>query len=716
MLSKRVIVVAGDKPFQKRLVAGAMAAGGNVQAFATADDLPANIEADLLLYSMGWSVQDPTYTGLLARLPPYCRVIPILPAPQLESMVRLLGDDRIASVLVAEEMTAQSISSTVSKLLYGDLFGLEKVMPWGVRIYSMLVGDYQEKSLAIAAIGDFAAAMGVRRKFREQIDQCMDEMLMNALYDAPVDADGKPLFAEVPVKERVTLKVEEKAVVQYGCDGERFVVSVRDSFGSLEKRTVLQYLDKCLHAGGAEQIDRKAGGAGLGLYLIANAATEVNFHIFAGRATEAVALFDLTLQRSQLRSFGIYEEHLITSAHPGVPSASGIRTLQRQGRRREDIAPTPPQKSGSMLPVMMALSILLLFTAVGLAALPYLRRPAQAALHVESEPPGATLYVDGRSRGITPLDVTDLEAGKQYAVRATMKGHADDDQLVVAQAGSATMRMHLGALAGVVAVDCDPPGAKVSVDGKERGLAPTTLELEPGKTYQIALHKDGYKDHSMAVTAPAPGERVSYRPSLGLSPDVAGITVAVDPPQASVMIDGLALMPPSATHDEFVKPGALHHVKVTMPGYIDFREDLLLGGGEHKTVRVKLALGGVLTLKTNVAAKVLIDDKAVGTAPLAPLALAEGKHTLTLRADKPYLRYTKTVQVETGKTVEERLDFGTVEIKASGVTAVGEGGSPVTLLQLPAGPQKLALANAQGEKKEEEVVVSPGRRVVIDHW
>jgi hypothetical protein len=716
MLSKRVIVVAGDKPFQKRLVAGAMAAGGNVQAFASAEELPAVIEADLLLYSMGWSVQDPAYTGLLGRLPPYCRVIPILPAPQLESMVRLLGDDRIASVLVAEEMTAQSISSTVSKLLYGDLFGLEKVMPWGVRIYSMLVGDYQEKSLAIAAIGDFAAAMGVRRKFREQIDQCMDEMLMNALYDAPVDADGKPLFAEVPVKERVQLKVEEKAVVQYGCDGERFVVSVRDSFGSLEKRTVLQYLDKCLHAGGAEQIDRKAGGAGLGLYLIANAATEVNFHIFAGRATEVVALFDLTLQRSQLRSFGIYEEHLITTAQPGVPSASGIRTLQRQGRRREDISPAAPQKSGSMLPVMMALSILLLFTAVGLAALPYLRRPAQAALHVESDPPGATLFVDGRSRGMTPIDVTDLEAGKQYAVRATMKGHADDDQMVVAQAGSATMRMHLGALAGVVAVDCDPPGAKVSVDGKEHGLAPTTLELEPGKTYQIALHKDGYKDHSMAVTAPAPGERVSYRPSLGLSPDVAGITVTVEPPQATVAIDGLALMPPAATHDEFVKPGSLHHVKVTMPGYIDFREDLQLGGGEHKTVRVKLALGGVLALKTNVAVKVLIDDKAVGTAPLAPLALAEGKHTLTLRAEKPYLRFTKTVQVETGKTLEERLDFGTVEIKASGVTAVPEGGAPVTLLQLPAGPQKLALANAQGEKKEEEVVVSPGRRVVIDHW
>ena len=39
---------------------------------------------------------------------------------------------------------------------------------------------------------EFAELMGVRRKYRESIEQCLDEMLMNALYDAPVDEQGKP--------------------------------------------------------------------------------------------------------------------------------------------------------------------------------------------------------------------------------------------------------------------------------------------------------------------------------------------------------------------------------------------------------------------------------------------------------------------------------------------------------------------------------------------
>src|SRR5947208_1994366 len=62
-----------------------------------------------------------SFTGLLARLPEGARLVPILPAPQLEGMVSLLIDPRIATVLVAEEMSAQSVSGEVSKLLYGDL-------------------------------------------------------------------------------------------------------------------------------------------------------------------------------------------------------------------------------------------------------------------------------------------------------------------------------------------------------------------------------------------------------------------------------------------------------------------------------------------------------------------------------------------------------------------------------------------------------------------
>ena len=720
MVSKRVIVIAADKPFQKRLIAGAMAAGGAVQAFASAEELPGRIEADLVLYALGWQISDPLFNGLLARLPDGARLVPILPAPQLEGMVSLLVDPRISTVMVAEEMSAVAISSTVSKLLYGDLFGLEKVMPWGVRVYSMLVGDYQEKSFAISTIGDFAAAMGVRRKYREQIDQCIDEMLMNALYDAPVDDEGKQLFSEIPVKERVGIKVADKAVVQYACDGDRFAVSVRDAFGSLRKGTVLQYLDKCLHAKGAEQIDRKTGGAGLGLYLMANSATEIYFHIFEKAATEVVCSFDLSAARSQLRAFGIFGESLVTTTRPvSYPSTRTVTT--RPGRRLEDIAPPQPARASVVLPVMMTFAVLLLLASVTLVALPYLKRAPSATLHIESTAAGAIVYLDGRARGTAPLALAGLEAGRSYAVRSALPGHKEDDQLVTAAAGESTVRLNNPAESGSAYIESDPPGARVFVDGQDTGkLAPATLELKAGQGAEVTLKRDGFLEQKLRVTGPRPGERSVYRASLPLSTQVAALTVEVEPAGATVAVDGMTLMPPDApTRDTFVKPDAKHHLKVSAQGFIDYRSDLVLAGGEHQTVKVKLGEGGVLALKTNVHCRVFVDDKPIGQAPLLPLALAEGKHSLSLRSDKPYLRYDTDITVEKGKTSEQRLEFGTVEVKAPGVTAHPEGAAQegVTELQLPAGPQKLALSNREtGEQRERELTIAPGGKTVIDAW
>ena len=142
----------------------------------------------------------------------------------------------------------RELSAMATRVLAGDIFGLEKTVRWGTTVHSQLVGDYQEKSLCISQISEFAESMSVRRKYREGIEQCLDEMLMNALYDAPVDEQGKQIFSEIPTKTRISLRVEQKVVVQYACDGKSFSVSVRDSFGTIERGTVLRYLYKCLHS------------------------------------------------------------------------------------------------------------------------------------------------------------------------------------------------------------------------------------------------------------------------------------------------------------------------------------------------------------------------------------------------------------------------------------------------------------------------------------
>ena len=73
--------------------------------------------------------------------------------------------------------------------------------------------------------------------------------------------------------------------IRYAATESQFAIAVRDRFGRLAKNTILAYIEKCLHS--PVQIDRKTYGAGLGLYLVANAAASYLVNVAYGIATEA---------------------------------------------------------------------------------------------------------------------------------------------------------------------------------------------------------------------------------------------------------------------------------------------------------------------------------------------------------------------------------------------------------------------------------------------
>jgi len=589
MLSRRIIIVAEDKALQRRLIAGAMAAGGAVQAFRGSDELPPRLDCDLCLYALpplhpASETSLAAYRSVRARLVEGARLCPVLSGSDLAATVTLLADDRVEAVISAH-LDAGTISATIARLFWGDLFGLQKAMPWGVRIYSSLVGDYHDKAMAIASVADFAEAMGVRKKYRDQIEQCLDEMLMNALYDAPVDANGQPLYAEVSVKERIGVQVSEKVILQYACDGERFALSVRDRYGSLRKETIVAYLDKCLHARahGHDQIDHKASGAGLGLFLIANSASQVSFHIFPGQATEVLCLFELTAARSQLQSLCV---HLGTEGRARDWTDDGRAPPQR---RRSDLIDLGSKRS-RLLPIMMGLSLAVLVVAITVFATFYRRT---SILVIDSEPPGATILVDGLARGLAPLRLTDLEPGRSYALHSTLVGRRDDTQNVTAVAGESRVRLRNLAGTTTVRVESEPPDARIAIDAVDSGkVTPAELDLTTGKIAALTLTKPGYRDEHLDVTGPASGERRVYSVRLPLGPEFSALGLDVEPREAAlvmnVSVDGLLLMPPAAHYESILTPDTNHHVRVSAPGFVDHIEDLTLHGGERRALRVHL--------------------------------------------------------------------------------------------------------------------------------
>jgi hypothetical protein len=170
-------------------------------------------------------------------------------------------------------------------------------LAWGYSGFKEPVATTAGMGAAVAGVQEFAARLGLPRRVGEMYGELAHELLMNALYDAPVDAHGHARFAH-DRKAPVALAEEEAAMLRVGCDGVRLVLQVTDPFGRLERGHVFGGLLRGLQG----QMDTSRGGAGLGLAVCANATGALVFDVVPGRRTCVTGLFDLDLNLREFRS------------------------------------------------------------------------------------------------------------------------------------------------------------------------------------------------------------------------------------------------------------------------------------------------------------------------------------------------------------------------------------------------------------------------------
>jgi hypothetical protein len=184
---------------------------------------------------------------------------------------------------------------TAVKLLSGDIFGLEKYMAWGARVTETEISTYEQKRAALLEVSRVAESVGARRQLISKIEGTADELLMNALYDAPGSrgkADEDRIRRDVKCGNVPLDRSGATALFRYACDGRHFAVSVLDRYGALDKETIL---DSVLRARTERGRPRETGGsgAGLGLYFVLSSVTRFVVNIEPEVKTEVVCLFDL---------------------------------------------------------------------------------------------------------------------------------------------------------------------------------------------------------------------------------------------------------------------------------------------------------------------------------------------------------------------------------------------------------------------------------------
>lgn len=722
MLARRIIALSPDKAFAKQLAVALKAAGGAVDTHLTLEELgTGELSAALIVFHLDGAMTIAAQQ-LLPRIVGDTRVIAILPRSNLAAVVDIMsGSERVAGMMVADDFDMTLLSAMATRVLAGDIFGLEKHIPWGAQIHSFLVGDYQEKSLCISQISEFCELMSVRRKYRESIEQCLDEMLMNALYDAPVDEQGRPIFSEIPTKTRISLRVEQKVVVQYVCDGKQFAIAVRDSFGTLERSTVLRYLHKCLHS--EQQIDRKVGGAGLGLYLITNSSSGVFFNVLPGVATEAVCTFDLETPKVQLNSFGFFVEkidasgRLIAGPSRRLPAGAAHHPVERR-------QPSHGPAGSRLMVAVLALAILGVLGLAALVAWPRIVGAPKTTITVHTKPAGAMIEIEGRNVGTArdgTLVIHNLDVGHAYPVVATLEGHERKQTVIQPQLGDNPVELVLEPLAPTVDLDSVPTGATIEIDGKVYGTTPLTVKsLTPKAQVSVAFKKSGYHDATTKLTVPGPGKDTRLLQPLSVSEELARVKLTSDPPGAQIIHNGNIVAGAVTPYDILVVAGKPARFTLTMKGKIPATIPPFTPqrGADDIELNGKLVDGTTIKLRSNVELRLRVSNAPHCQDVTSPFDCVVGPGPRVIEAfTGAGPKITRTVTVKQ-RDIDMKFDLGWVVAGNSRLIQVTPSSTPMKKIVFEPGNHRVtvipATPAADDPPRTVNVVIRAGSELVVN--
>jgi hypothetical protein len=155
-----------------------------------------------------------------------------------------------------------------------------------------LFGDARAARLARAShrearfdrIRTFFSERGVSNRNLDRIGEVCEELVTNALYDAPME--GGHFTTAVARTEDVDLPNHRACEISYGVGAEMVYLRVRDTFGALDRKRLLSVLTRCNT--GNVLLDESRGGAGLGLWRVFSAATTISITVDPGHLTEIV--------------------------------------------------------------------------------------------------------------------------------------------------------------------------------------------------------------------------------------------------------------------------------------------------------------------------------------------------------------------------------------------------------------------------------------------
>jgi len=114
----------------------------------------------------------------------------LLGAPAVE-LPAILAVGAVTNLLVHPmPVLAEELTITAQKLIRGDLFGAEKYLLWGTELHTTIVTRATQRTELVGRISEQVRALGQSPRVASMAMLVTDELISNAVHNAPVDDAG----------------------------------------------------------------------------------------------------------------------------------------------------------------------------------------------------------------------------------------------------------------------------------------------------------------------------------------------------------------------------------------------------------------------------------------------------------------------------------------------------------------------------------------------
>lgn len=248
----------------------------------------------------------PFFAAAKARGAEACMML--LGTAQVAQAPRVLDLAAVTNLLVHPmPVLGEELTITAQKLIRGDLFGAEKYLLWGTALHATTLTEARERLQLVNDLGEHLRARGQSGRVAAMAMLVTDELLSNAVHNAPVDANGEHYRRDLPRDGELELDERHQVRLRWGCDARYLAIEVTDAFGSLDRDTILESLGK-------NDVRDEGGGAGMGITLAYRSCDHLVFNLAPGVRTEIIALIDVRYpptERMPASSYNVFVEQAV---------------------------------------------------------------------------------------------------------------------------------------------------------------------------------------------------------------------------------------------------------------------------------------------------------------------------------------------------------------------------------------------------------------------